>query len=355
MPFAPSDISGLKIWLKADAGLSGLSDNDPVSTWADQSGTSHDFTGSSTTRPLYKTGIQNGLPGVKFDGSDDYLDGGNLDSVFPSAASVFIVYKVLSSDNQWVLIRNTSNDSWWDFSGAGYLGSFRLTRVETYPSSVPNTGTHSYFLKSSSSTYRAAIDGVLATAQSASFDEGSGMFYLGGLGPGDGSRNFTGYIFEVIVYDSAISDADLANLESYAEAKWGFPGTPTAVAQVTETDTANTFTRLKRATAAQVTETDLANAFTRVKIKSIGQALETDLAQIIADHAAVALAQALETDTANVFGRVKAKALAQALETDTANVFTHARRAGVGQALETDVAAVIGHPRVLVLGQAMET
>src|SRR6185295_5448090 len=65
--FLPTDISGLQVWLKADA-IVGLSDNDPVSTWSDGSGQSHDATGVTTTRPLFKTGILAGKAVVRFDG-----------------------------------------------------------------------------------------------------------------------------------------------------------------------------------------------------------------------------------------------------------------------------------------------
>lgn len=70
--FSPSDISGLGLWLKADA-ITGLSDGDPVSTWLDSSGNSRDATGSGTARPSYKTGGPNGLPYLLFDGVNDEM------------------------------------------------------------------------------------------------------------------------------------------------------------------------------------------------------------------------------------------------------------------------------------------
>lgn len=52
--------------------LSGLSNNDPVSTWTNRTG-SNDFTGSGTTRPLYTTSSISGNPAITFDGVDDVL------------------------------------------------------------------------------------------------------------------------------------------------------------------------------------------------------------------------------------------------------------------------------------------
>lgn len=64
--------SGTVIYLKPDT--LGLSDTDPISTWVDQSGSGNDVTSTSTNRPLYRTGIINGLPVVRFDGSNDLLE-----------------------------------------------------------------------------------------------------------------------------------------------------------------------------------------------------------------------------------------------------------------------------------------
>jgi hypothetical protein len=53
--------------------LTGLNDGGAVSTWSDASGNGWDATGTSTSRPLYKTAIQGGQPVLRFDGLDDNL------------------------------------------------------------------------------------------------------------------------------------------------------------------------------------------------------------------------------------------------------------------------------------------
>lgn len=66
------------LWLSADA-LS-LSDTDPVSTWIDLSGNGNDASQTSASaRPLFRTGMVNGMPAVVFDGVDDFMPfNGNL-------------------------------------------------------------------------------------------------------------------------------------------------------------------------------------------------------------------------------------------------------------------------------------
>src|SRR5215213_4415950 len=55
--------------LEADAGLSGLSDSDPITTWLDQSGTGRNGTGvadGGVSKPIYKTSAgPGGLPCVR--------------------------------------------------------------------------------------------------------------------------------------------------------------------------------------------------------------------------------------------------------------------------------------------------
>ncbi len=68
--FTPSQLAP-HAWFKADS--LALSNNDPVSTWTDSSGNARDATGVTTTRPLYIANARNGLPVVRFDGTDDTM------------------------------------------------------------------------------------------------------------------------------------------------------------------------------------------------------------------------------------------------------------------------------------------
>ena len=81
----PDEVTGLQLWLDADD-ISTLyqdsgkttavtSDDDPVGAWADKSGNGYDLLQTANDeRPLYKTSIQNSLPVLRFDGTDDNLE-----------------------------------------------------------------------------------------------------------------------------------------------------------------------------------------------------------------------------------------------------------------------------------------
>lgn len=63
--FGPPNPSVVLAWYAADE-IVGLSDGDPVDTWADLSSQGNDLIGSGAGRPIFMTNQLNGLPGVSF-------------------------------------------------------------------------------------------------------------------------------------------------------------------------------------------------------------------------------------------------------------------------------------------------
>src|SRR5262245_39968698 len=101
--FAPTDVAGLQLWLRGDAGTfqdaarttAAAADGDPVGGWRDDSGGAHHFSqATAAKRGTLKTGA-NGINGrsiVRFDGVDDYLSGPALSTLI--GASAFCSYAV---------------------------------------------------------------------------------------------------------------------------------------------------------------------------------------------------------------------------------------------------------------------
>lgn len=92
--FDPRDVKGIVACLDA-SNIRGLVDTDPISTWPDSSGNARDYAGSGSTRPLYRTGIVNGHPTVRFDGTDDYMN--RVDTGYPSAQAHSVVVVACAS------------------------------------------------------------------------------------------------------------------------------------------------------------------------------------------------------------------------------------------------------------------
>lgn len=77
-------------------------DNTDVNTWQDRTTNNKNATGTSTSRPKYRTAVMGGNPVVRFDGSNDYLKVNNM------TATTVTLIAVLSSTlntNQQVCIQ----------------------------------------------------------------------------------------------------------------------------------------------------------------------------------------------------------------------------------------------------------
>src|SRR5262245_63972414 len=96
----PDQVSGLRLWLKSDTQTyqdSGFStpataDGDPVGGWKDQSGGARDVTqATSASRGTLKLSQVNGKPVVRFDGTDDFLEGVAISNLIAAAAFTLFV------------------------------------------------------------------------------------------------------------------------------------------------------------------------------------------------------------------------------------------------------------------------
>jgi hypothetical protein len=214
--FNPDSIAGLQVWLKADAIVA--ADGSSVTTWDDSSSANHDFTqGTAGSRPTYQTNELNGLPVVRFDGTDDSMLGGDLSASFPSAATLFTVYT--TRDTEYSVYDHETNDGFWreGTTGNGYFRCFRSARINGYPATMPATGSHQFTLLSSAATYNAWLDGADKGAQAAAYMAGAG--HIIGLNGGSGYSDID--IAEVLVYNSALSAPNRALVETYLNDKWG--------------------------------------------------------------------------------------------------------------------------------------
>lgn len=113
------------VWIEGDM-ISGLSDGDPIGTAPDGSGSGNDFAQSTeAAKPLFKESILNGHPVVRFDGTDDWLDGGDI-SAF-DGQTYLAIYLVLAPKQleTWAAFfgkkgADLSHRTFMGMSGAGY-------------------------------------------------------------------------------------------------------------------------------------------------------------------------------------------------------------------------------------------
>lgn len=227
--FLPTDIANLVLWLDANdlttlfqdaAGTTPATDTSVVGHWADKSDQGNNVTQSTTAfKPTYLTGIENGLPVIRFDGSDDRLAsaafaGGNL----TQPTHIFAVAKISAIDGQRFLYdgigasnRNAifslsaGGDKWAIFSGASVNDTTATTDLLLFEA----------LFNGASSTL---------TVNGTPFVSGDpGAQVLSGITVGashSGAVPWIGDVDEVMVYDAEISAVNIAKIETYVADKW---------------------------------------------------------------------------------------------------------------------------------------
>ncbi len=214
----PDSTSGLQVWLKADS-ITGLSDDEAVTTWTDSSSVSNNVTQSTADKkPLYKTNIINSQPVVRFDGTNDTLTGAFSSSV-STPYTLFAVATFRSSytsqeaildgggDLNGYLFRSVNNSSAY-FNNSNQIGSVAAT--------TNNWNIYSVLVNGASSALR-ANNGTAATGTLA----GTALLGLRLAERGGGVEFGDVDIAEVMVYNSALSTSDRQGLEAYLQGKYG--------------------------------------------------------------------------------------------------------------------------------------
>lgn len=221
--FSPPDIAGLQLWHDAtdittlwqDDGRTTqvASDADPVGAWDDKSGNDlHVLQATAGARPTYKTGIQNGLPVIRADGGD--LLRTSTGSVVSQPYTVFIVgVDTLNSVNYFFDARAGNSRAIISENGSG---SWRFFAGSTLSDGAADTNWHIFAGVANGGSSSIIVDGSRTNGNA-----GSSSFDLITLfaSRADGN-NLTGDIGEVIVYDSALSDADINTVAGYLT-RWG--------------------------------------------------------------------------------------------------------------------------------------
>jgi hypothetical protein len=208
MAFVPTDISGCRLWL--DAGTLSLNNNDPVDLWEDGSAQGNDCTASGATRPTFKTNQLNGLPGVYFS-VGPYLESST--GVGISGTGGRTLFFVANNTNGWVLASlGKSSNAWsptasnlfmWGYDpsyNVQWTGSQNKVFTQMYSNGILNNWENNVIKNENQNI-------------GTSFNTQNNGYYIGDWFPH--SRPLSGYLYEVIVYDTALSSTNRKSVEAY--------------------------------------------------------------------------------------------------------------------------------------------
>ncbi|MBY0471895.1 LamG domain-containing protein [bacterium] len=235
----PSTISGLRTWLKSDAGVTIATG---VSNWGDQSGIGNDFdqaTAGSQPGFIASDSLFNGYSSLSFNGSNSLARSVGDSTFGTSEATWAVVYSVDSGVTTGTLFTfgksgtSTVNNGWRTTTAQQggptnqYIELFSLTAgsvlVQTpdtiiYTQNIANIAIGHW--SSSTGVLTLYLNGQQATAGGTA-DMTLGNIYKMTIGDANfGSNPLIGRIAEVILYNRAIVAAELNQLHCYLSVRY---------------------------------------------------------------------------------------------------------------------------------------
>jgi len=237
--FAPSNLSSLALWFKADDSVATTSDNH-VNTWLDQSGNGSNLLQSTpANQPLWVDGVLNGKPVLRFDGANTYLDGGSsVGNIQSTGASFFIVGKSNTSQGAFVS-KSLYGSAGSRYSilyeagnGFGFLYTDDGARTMWFPSIFSGQSNLMTVIVNGTSTSPANTVFINSVSKGTTpITSNYSMispynFLVGAYNNGSGSIPPVGGYFldgdiaEIIMYNRPLSDTERQQVETYLNTKY---------------------------------------------------------------------------------------------------------------------------------------
>lgn len=192
-----------------------------VSKQLDRSGNGKNLTQTTmASRPTFQTNIQNGKPGILFNGSSTLIENTNAGlPVGTAARTVFLVFKQTIVQNSFPLF--------WNAGGANHCGidingTFKVYLENYYDSGITINNNTCYvvaftFSGGNIATY---VNGVAGATFSSIVPAATGTASLAlGAIPGP-TIFFGGYVFDGAIYNSALTSGQIAQEFNYFRSKW---------------------------------------------------------------------------------------------------------------------------------------
>ena len=216
--FSPDQISGIALWLKADAVVQ--DNNTAISTWYDHSGNSRNATQAGAARPLLMTNVINGKPIVRLDGIDDYF---NVSLPSSTPYTFFTVCKKRTTGVRLPILGGPlNNDPYALFfysDDAVYIKNRGSTSTKQILSEPGTSFAVWSSLSSSGNSYSIRKNGSAPTLVDIVDPTNAADFSLIGRRTSDTTFG-DGDIAEIIFYNVALTAAQIVQIETYLNRKY---------------------------------------------------------------------------------------------------------------------------------------
>lgn len=232
----PDALEGLVFWVKADAGVT-TNTSGNVTEWADQSGHGNLATNITGSAPLYvasEPGLNN-RPTLRFNGSSqkmvvanriltngiegctiiamakaDRNDNVSIVGIRTGGGNPFVQLDQNSAGQLRFIVRNSAGATAQALSSQVHTNIYGMYAGRLFKGTDTVWTNRVYFSKTTSEATGSANFGT-------STDLTSGTQYIGGLGT---PSSWLGDIAEIIVYERALSEAELGQVEEYLASRY---------------------------------------------------------------------------------------------------------------------------------------
>ena len=226
------DSSDLSAMRQNSDGTGAVAAGDPVGWWLDKSATGATVTGSGSARPTLSATGFNGKQALVFNGSSTSLSRASYTATNSLSGMTRIAVCANTTNTLGLVSRVTAggSDSFLQMNGGvrTYIssnGAFLSVPLSTNNSIAP-AGVYVDVFSNSAISFYSSGAGLAGTVYSgpiaATTDGGTPAIYIGS----NSGANFfwNGPIAEYIIFNRALTRAELASVEAYLAAKWGISG-----------------------------------------------------------------------------------------------------------------------------------
>jgi hypothetical protein len=225
----PDSIDGLLTWYDAQA-ITGVADGDALALWPDKSGNGRDATQDDDMyKPVYVADANNGLPAVRFD--TDWLEAVFSADGIELPITVFVVHKVTSATmgNQNIIDGGSAGPRFrlgYNPPGEPLFATFvnwppALNARITIETPMPDFTVVTALYNEPGARSALRVDGEEKASSTNMASHRLVDITIGSRTSRD-RQWFFGDIAEIIFYERALEDGELAAVESYLADKYGF-------------------------------------------------------------------------------------------------------------------------------------
>jgi hypothetical protein len=233
--FQPTSVAGLEMWLDASTSFATSTNGATISEWLDLS--TSGYIGAAVGSPTVIVGGIGGLNTVKFNGSSQYVNFGDIDDISTAQLFIFTVckfdstadggivskYRGLSSPGRYFLLRDIARIGMGaDATGTTVFTSFPDT--STTPQLITAVWNRSAIFIYQNGIFRNTVALVNSSALS-----NTNPFWVGALPNSDATAPQPGYFMngrvgEVLLYYGSLTETQRQTIEGYLAWKWSMVG-----------------------------------------------------------------------------------------------------------------------------------